>query len=245
MLICRFSLAIMRSFFLLYLIAFCFTASAQQRYISSAIIAFSGKAYERTISDINIALLDERNLSKEDRSKAYFYRGMARLELIDAGSSNITDPYLSAFQDFRRVMNLSLDAWSGRASVAAEELFDELMAGASAIRQLAVREEDDQVKLRLLNRTLDHLNAARSLHEDYHITRLLGETYLSLGVIHGKTDESRSLANYRAALRYMEQALRINNDCEVCIASLIEIALSIGDEEREERYKLLMSSFLN
>ncbi|MEO9474919.1 MAG: hypothetical protein ABJG41_05280 [Cyclobacteriaceae bacterium] len=235
----------MRSFFLLYLIALCFTASAQQRYISSAIIAFSGKAYERTISDINIALLDERNLSKEDRSKAYFYRGMARLKLIDAGASTVTDPYLSAFQDFRQVMNLNLEAWSGRANAAAEELFDELMADATAIRQLAVREDNGQVKLRLLNRTLDHLNAARIIHEDYHITKMLGETYLSLGVIHGKTDESRSLANYRASLRYMEQALRVNNDCEVCISSLIEIAMSIGDAEREERYKLLMRSFLN
>ncbi|MEP0368455.1 MAG: hypothetical protein ABJN36_16380 [Cyclobacteriaceae bacterium] len=235
----------MRSFFLLYLIAFCFTASAQQRYISSAIIAFSGKAYERTISDINSALLDERNLSKEDRSKAYFYRGMARLELIEAGTSTITDPYLSAFQDFRQVMNLGLETWRGRANAAADDLFDELMAGAAAIRQLAVREDDDQIKLRLLSRTLDHLNAAGIIHEDYHITKLLGETYLSLGVIHARTDESRSLANYRASMRYMEQALRVNNECEVCIASLIEIAMSIGDEERERRYKLLMQSFLN
>ncbi|MFY0599264.1 MAG: hypothetical protein JXR03_06300 [Cyclobacteriaceae bacterium] len=220
-------------------------SSGQQRYISSAIIAFSGGAYERTIRDINTALENESVLTVEEKSKAYFYRGIAtaRLHGMTSESGNTQNAYVDAFNDLRKVKSFNVESWGARTNKELESLFPKLKSEASKILEQSKQTQASRARRDLISSTLKHLNAAKILKDDYETQQMIGETYLALGDYYSNQDSDRSRANYRASLRYFESSLNMNNDCVSCINSLIVVSKKLSDDFRVKRYTQLIQTF--
>jgi tetratricopeptide (TPR) repeat protein len=213
---------------------------AQQRYISSAIIAFSGGAYERTIKDINTALESEATLTADEKAKAYFYRGIAtkQLALANRDSEHIlTNPFLKAYNDLIKVQSFDLQIWSVRALKEMPELFDGLITHANDAIKEQEQSTDVAVQINFLNRAINHLNAAQVIREDFEVILLLGKVYKNLGELYSQTDKSRTTANFRASLRYLELALKSKSDCSDCLDNLILVSENLGEAEKVTQYQ--------
>lgn len=218
----------------------CSISSAQQRYISSAIIAFSGGAYERTIRDINTALEDEETLNADESAKAYFYRAIAMKKLAISGVKSEqlpANPFLSAYNDLIKVKSFELESWSERATTELSELFEGLLAASEEALEIARVTTDVPVKINYYNRAINHLNAAQVIKEDFEVNFLLGITYLALGDLYSQSDETRKIANYRAAARYLDLAFKLKNDCSECLDDLIVVSQNLGDSDKVLGYQ--------
>lgn len=218
---------------------------AQQRYISSAIIAFSGGAYERSIKDINTALADESKLSDEEKSKAYFYRGLASKKMQQSNSESevLSDPAIAAYKDFKKVESLGVDSWVQRSQKELQLLLIDLKIDARSKMNEAQASQSNRSKINLLSSALKDLNATITIVEDYETYQMMGETYLAFGDTYMEEDAQRSTANFRAALRYLEAATRLNNDCEFCVDALINVSVKLNDNVRVKRYTQIKSTF--
>ena len=103
--------------------------------MSPGIIAYHSGAFERTIQDMNKAFQTSRNMDTEMRSKAYYYRAMARLSLLKAGISSPeigTDPYLNSFNDLERAVLLD-PQWSESSQAEMGLIYRELIASAKRL----------------------------------------------------------------------------------------------------------------
>lgn len=227
------------------IISFSSTVLGQQRYISSAIIAYSGKAYERTLKDINIALEGEESLDDIDKSKAYYYRAMS-LVMLYQGDQEVElplNPYLRAYEDFTKVKSFNNPVWIERANVELDKLFDGLMADARrAIENANADPNDDRTRNYIL-RALNHVNAAQAIKENYETNEILGSVYLAYGNYYLNEDPERAPANYKASIRFYEKALRQYEDCIECLDGLIEVAEKTNDRLRREQYQLIKESY--
>ena len=235
-----------RTFFLLAIIIPLF-AHAQQRYISSAIIAFSGGAYERTIKDINMALLDEQSLKRDDLAKAYFYRGLATKKLIERGEASIildSNPELDAYNDFRYVQSLDLDEWAARAATELSGLVEGLKRKATSLLSQAERSEGI-ISIRLIENALTHVNALNTLSSGVDVSLLQGRVYNQFGEYFDVSDPVRAVDNFNTAIRFLELALQQSSACQICVERLLEVARNLDDEVRIQQYELMLSGFGN
>lgn len=139
---------------------------AQQKYISRAIIAFSGGAYERTILDINTALSNTENITNVELGKAYFYRGIAKIRLLKSGieSSVIgNNPYLSAYNDIAQAIKIESGRWTVKAEKEFDKIYDDLvLEGEISLRQARAVGGGERMKV-LLGRSKDYFTAALSI----------------------------------------------------------------------------------
>lgn len=224
---------------------FSYFSKGQQRYISSAIIAFSGGAYERAIKDINVALENEDVLSASEKSKAYFYRGLSTIKLYESDQQEKLplNPYLKAFTDFNNVVSFEDSLWIIRAQKELSLLFGGLKKDAIIALNQSKTIADSPRKRNFIARALNHLNAAKMINQDFEIDKLLGDVYLAFGDYYLMQDPERSPANYRAALRFYELSFRENNDCELCIDGLIEVAINLSDSNLQKKYEQIKSTF--
>ncbi len=231
-------------FFLTALIIFS-SAQAQEQYISSAIIAFTGGAFERTIRDLNTALEQKEVLPAEEVAKAHFYRGVAisRLLITNQESGDLPkSPFLSAYQDLMKAKSANPEKWGERANSELKNLVTGLENAAKQAYDQALKTTEPKTKTIYLNRTLNHLQAAETVRINFDTYHLFAKVYQELGAMYAAEGSNRALANYRAAIRYFELSLKESKDCKDCISDLVEIATQVGDEARALQYKSLQSS---
>jgi hypothetical protein len=148
------------------LLTLSFEASGQQKYISRAIIAFSGGAYERTILDINTALSNTEDIAESELGKAYFYRGIAKIRLLSQNQEHQilgSNPYLSAYNDIAQAIKLEPGRWTTKAEKEYLKIYDELvLQGEISLRQARAVGGGSRAKI-LLGRSKDYFTAALSI----------------------------------------------------------------------------------
>lgn len=218
------------------LLVFCIIPAllpAQQRYISSAIIAYSGGAYDRSIRDLNRVLENPEQVTEEEAGKAYFYRAMARLKLAGSKPEHEelgADPFLLSHADFRAAISLNGEQWSERSKAVADELYEGLWnTGLSAFDQANYIS------------CINHLRAASTLKNNFEVNAYLGKAYEALGEDFFISQNTRSVANFRAAVNYLEDAIDIDPECLECARSLVNVATKLNDEERVRKYQHLVA----
>lgn len=219
-----------------FLIVFLFPTllMSQQRYISSAIIAYTGGAYERAIRDLNSALENPEKLAKEEAAKAYYYRALARMKLAASNSASIAlgnNPYLAANADLRNAVTFDAINWANRVQGINDELFEGLWrTGREAFTKASY------VK------SIDHFRAAAAIKTTFDLISYLGKAYEALGESYTRSQSTRDVANYRAALNYLEEAIKLEPSCIECARSLVNVSSKLNDQERVKKYQQLLDS---
>lgn len=229
------------------LILFCsllaISAQAQQGSVTTGIIAYSGAAYERAISDLTNALKNP-TISKEDQCKAHFYRGMAKLKLLrqDPDTKVLgATPFLSADADFKSCLAQDPSRWGEQFEQVKLSLFDGLYnTGLEAYNKAkTLSSESSNI---WYSRAIDHLRAAIAYQQNFHINRDLGKAYEALARIYESSGNTRAVANYRASVNYLESALNYDNDCMECAETLLNVSAQLNDESRIKKYTQLLNS---
>lgn len=236
----------MRIILISFFFIFSFTVSSQQRYISSAIIAYSGGAYERALTDLNYAFKELNAFSDEQAAKAYFYRGASTLRLVSGGKATSLIgkyPYLDVYRDFDMATKLDEAVWRSRVQPESSTLYSHLFD--EGVQLFAIAEEhtygSEQARS-YYSLTIDHLKAARSLQNNYDVNYRLGQGYHRIADNYVRAKADRFLANYTAAILSYEDALKYSPESIDCINALIEVARILQDQERIRKYRLMAAS---
>ncbi|WP_258103688.1 hypothetical protein [Marinoscillum sp. MHG1-6] len=217
------------------------TLFAQQRYISSGIIAFSGGAYERAIRDINLALENPGALSLDDASKSYFYRAASYIRLARKGASSDQGNvalFLSAYSDLKKVRSFGIPSWVERASKELYDIYPELKKQAELAYANSQNVSDSLARWALLSRSLNYLKAVTFIGPTWETNELMGKVYLGLATIAALEDQETGKRYYNDAIESFEASYKSNNECD-CVEGLLEASRKIGDKERVERYAVV------
>ena len=214
-----------------------------QNFVSPGIIAFHSGAYERTIEDMDKAF--QANASMDDglRSKAHYYRGMARLNLVKAGSNSQLigqDPYLSIYNDLSRASQLD-SQWSSSAQAEMNLIYNQLFSGAKQLYDQGIYAATEQEVSRLLGGALTKLNTAVRVRNNFEVNDLLGQTHDAIGIFYDQliddpTAQTKALDSYRTAMQFYEAALTINPRSLSSIRALKQLAYRLGERNKEIQY---------
>ena len=217
-----------------------------QNFVSSAIIAYHSGAYERTIKDIDRSMEQGSDLDRETRAKAYYYRGMARLQLKskDPGSSMMSGtPLITAFNDLNQARLLD-DHWQNMVDEEMNALYDDLILQMETSYGLGVDTDSEDSLKDQLNNALAHLNTAVRIKKDRETNTLYGKIHRAFGDFYYMIPEDQeaydlSLENYRQAVGYYEASLDEYIRSVEKVKALKELHERLGNTEKMEEYRTL------
>lgn len=211
---------------------------AQQRYISSGIIAFSGGAYERTIRDMNEALKSQGSLSVDEASKVYFYRAAAYSRLAQSNSPQ--DPavgtlFLSAYSDLRKVRSYGISSWVERSNGEFAKIYPNLKQQAELAYESSNEAISDSEQRALISRSLNYIQACMYIYSAWDTSELLGKVYNDLAIL----DAEDSVDYLERSLTAYEQAYQNNSSCGTCLDGMIKVAEKLGNAKKIAEYQEL------
>ncbi|MEP1093642.1 MAG: hypothetical protein ABJG78_00955 [Cyclobacteriaceae bacterium] len=235
----------MRAFLVIFFSALIFSANSQN-FVSPGIIAYHSGAYERTIQDMNKAFQTTRGMDSETRSKAYYYRGMARLSLLKAGTSSEelgNDPYLAAYNDLDRAVLLD-PQWRESAQAEMALIYRQLLASAKRLYDRGIYSNDENEVRSIFGSAILQITTAAKIDDTFEANDLMGKSYDALGVFYDQlVDQSdagpKAISSYQSAQRFHEKALQINPNSLETIKALRQLAYRFGDRDKEIYYAQL------
>lgn len=220
-----------------------------QNFVSPGIIAFHSGAYERTIQDMDKAFETTPDMDNDMRSKAHYYRGMARLKLIKAGNNSAAigrDPYLSIYNDLSNASRLD-NQWKATSDKELGLIFSQLVNSSKKLYDEGIYAETDTEIEQTLGFALTKLNTALQVNNTFEVNELLGKTHEAIGTYYDQyldntTAQNKALESYRNAFKHYEVALTKNNRSLSCIKSLKFLAYRLGDRQKEIEYERMESN---
>lgn len=235
----------MRAFLIIFLTTLIFGAHSQN-FVSPGIIAYHSGAYERTIQDMNKAFQTTRGMDSETRGKAYYYRGMARLNLLKAGSNSPEigiDPYLTAYNDLDRAVLLD-PKWSESANAEKGLIYRQLLAAAQRAYNRGINAETEEQVRTILGSAILKTATAAKINDTFETNDLLGKSYDAMGVFYDQLvdqqeAQKKAITSYESAKKFYERALEINPRSLESVRALKEIAYRFGDREKYLYYEQL------
>lgn len=229
-------------------ISFCLTIflSHAQNFVSPGIIAFHSGAYERTIADMNKAFEVSPNMDNDMKAKAYYYRGMARINLLKANSYSPvigSDPYLNTFNDLTQAGRLD-QQWREPAQKEMQAIYQNLVTKARASYNEGIYSNTEEDISRLFGSAILRLNTALQISNNFEVNDLLGKIYDAMGVwydqlIDNSEARQKAVSSYKSAIKYYEASLEINPQTLSNIRALKQLSYRLGDREKEQKYAQL------
>ncbi len=238
----------MRAFLTIILSTLIFGAFSQN-FVSPGIIAYHSGAYERTIQDMNKAFQTTRGMDSETRGKAYYYRGMARLNLLKAGSNSAeigNNPYQTVYDDLDRAVLLD-PKWNESVNTEKSFIYNQLLTAANQSYNLGYNAATETEVRNYFGAAILKSTTAAKINDSYEANALLGKSYLALGDFYDQyiDDESlqkRAISSYESAKEFYEKALGMNARSLESIKALKYIAYRFGDRDKEVYYAQLEAS---
>ncbi len=235
----------MRAFLILFL-SFLVFGAFSQNFVSPGIIAYHSGAYERTIQDMNKAFQTTRGMDSETRGKAYYYRGMARLNLLKAssGSSEIgNDPYLAVYNDLDRAILLD-PKWNESASAEMSLIYRQLIVNAQSAYDRGITVETEVEMRTLFGSAILKSTTAAKINDTFETNNLIGKAYDGMGIFYDQLvdqadAQKKAISSYESAQKFYEKALGQNPRSLECIRALKELAYRFGDRDKEIYYAQL------
>ncbi len=235
----------MRSFLTIFLSILLFGAFSQN-FVSPGIIAYHSGAYERTIQDMNKAFQTTRGMDSETRGKAYYYRGMARLNLLKAGSGSAeigNDPYLAVYNDLDRAVLLD-PKWSETVNAEKELIYRQLLVDAERDYNRGINAATEDEVRTILGSAILKTTTAAKINDTFETNDLLGRSYDAMGVFYDQLidqddAQKKAVTSYESARKFYERALEINPRSLKSVRALKEIAYRFGDREKYLYYEQL------
>ncbi len=220
-----------------------------QNFVSPGIIAYHSGAFERTIQDMNKAFETSPNMENDMRSKAFYYRGMARISLLKEGSSSPfigPDPYINVYNDLTNAIRLD-PQWRESSQAEMPLIYRQLVNRAVALYDQGIYAATEDEVNRLLGSAVIKLNTALSINNNYEVNDLLGKTYDAMGIFYDQLvddqdAQSKALSSYQSAMRFHESALNINPRSLENIRALKQLAYRLGDRDKEIQYAQMEAS---
>lgn len=229
--------------FLSTIFLFSILLGTSQNFVSPGIIAFHSGAFERTIQDMNKAFETSPDMDSDMRSKAHYYRGMARLNMVKAGSTSAVigrNPYLIIYRDLTKAA--SLDAkWNETANAEMNLIYKQMMSSAKRKYDQGILASTESEIDRLLRPAVTELEIAVTIKNSFEANHLMGKTYDALGIfydqlIDDQSAQAKALSSYELAVNYYEIALNMNAQSLDAIRALKDLAYRLGNREQEMRY---------
>ncbi|MEP5613678.1 MAG: hypothetical protein ABJP45_15610 [Cyclobacteriaceae bacterium] len=238
----------MRAFLVIFFSALIFSANSQN-FVSPGIIAYHSGAYERTIQDMNKAFQTTRGMDSETRSKAYYYRGMARLSLLKAGTSSSeigSDPYLAAYNDLDRAVLLD-PQWRESAQGEMALIYRQLLVSGKNLYDRGIYSNDENEVRSIFGAAILQITTAAKIDNTFETNSLLGKSYDALGIFYDQlVDQNdagpKAISSYQSAQKFYEKALELSPRSLETVRALKDIAYRFGDREKEIYYAELETS---
>ncbi|MEQ9405565.1 MAG: hypothetical protein RIM99_18395 [Cyclobacteriaceae bacterium] len=232
----------MRAFLIVFL-SFSFLIGFSQNFVSPGIIAFHSGAFERTIQDMNKAFETSPDMNSDMRSKAYYYRGMSRLNLLKSGKSSAiigSDPYHAVYNDLTQAVALDT-RWKESVDAELSLIYSQLFTSAKQKYDRGVNAETEIEVNRIFGPAITQLEAVKKIRNTFEVNELLGKSHEAIGVmfdqlIDDQNAQAKALSAYKQALEFYEYALEMNPGSIGCIRALAYISYRLGDRERQSRY---------
>ena len=239
----------MRAFLIIFFSALIFSAISQN-FVSPGIIAYHSGAYERTIQDMNKAFQTTRGMDSETRSKAYYYRGMARLNLLKAGSNSSeigNDPYLTAYNDLDRAVLLD-PQWNESAQAEMTLIYNQMISSAKKLYDQGYNASEENEVRSLFGAAILKSTTAAKINDTFEVNDLLGKSYSGLGAFYDQlvaeqsSAEQKAISSYQSAQKFLEKALELQPRSLETVKALGYIAYRFGDREKQIYYSELETS---
>lgn len=239
----------MRAFLAIFFSALLFGAHSQN-FVSPGIIAYHSGAYERTIQDMDKAFQTTRGMDGETRSKAYYYRGMARLNLLKAGSSSLeigNDPYLTSYNDLDRAVLLD-PQWNESAQAEMTLIYNKMISSAKSLYDQGINASEENQVRTIFGSAIQKITTAAKINDNFEANSLLGKSYDALGVFYDQlvpdqsTAEQKAISSYQSAQKFYEKALELSPRSLEMVRALKDIAYRFGDRDKEIYYAELETS---
>jgi len=232
----------MRAFLVIFFSALIFSANCQN-FVSPGIIAYHSGAYSRTIQDMNKAFQTTRGMDSETRSKAYYYRGMARLSLLKAGTSSQeigNDPYLAVYNDLDRAVLLD-PQWRESVQTEMSLIYRQLLANAERLYDRGIYSNDENEVRSIFGSAILHITTAAKIDDTFETNALLGKSYDALGIFYDqlvdqKDAAPKAISSYKSAQGFYEKGLQLNPRSLEIVKALGNIAYRLGDRDKQVYY---------
>lgn len=216
-----------------------------QNFVSPGIIAFHSGAFERTVQDMDKAFETSPDMDSDMRSKAHYYRGMARLNMVKAGSSSTEigrEPYVIIYDDLSKAVQLD-SKWNETAQPEMNLIYGGLVNSGRENYSAAYEYDGDRDAEfdRLIGRAIAKLKSALKIKGGFEVNELLGKSYFAIGTFYGQYQDDQLMIQktrdaYDSAIPYYETALAINPRAIESIREIKHIAYRKGDRAMEAKY---------
>lgn len=220
-----------------------------QNFVSPGIIAFHSGAFERTVQDMNKAFETSPDMDDDMRSKAYYYRGMARLNLVKAGNRSSVvgkEPYVIIYDDLSRAVQLD-SKWKATAEPEMNLIYGGLINSGREAYNAALEEVVDTEFDRLIQSAIAKLKSALKIKNGFEVNELLGKSYFAIGTYYDQyVDDQKliqkALSGYDASIPFYKTSLALNPRATQSIKDLKYIAYRKGDRAKEAEYAQMLAN---
>lgn len=232
----------MRAFLVIFFSTLILGANTQN-FVSPGIIAYHSGAYERSIQDMNKAFQTSRGMDNDTRSKAFYYRGMARLNLLKSGTASPeigNDPYLAVYNDLDRAVLLS-SQWNESVQAEMGLIYQKLIADAKRSYDLGIYSNTENEVRSLFGSAIQKVTTAAKINNSFEANDLLGKSYDAMGIFYDQLvdqedAQSKAISSYKSARQYYEVALQLNPRSLESVRALKQLAYRFGDRNEELKY---------
>ena len=181
---------------------------------------------------MNKAFQTGRGMDGDTRSKAYYYRGMARIGLLKKGSNSPEigpDPYLNVYNDLENAILLD-NQWKEPAQAEMSLIYQELLKSARSTYNLGRDTNEETEVRRLFGSSILKLTTAAKINDNFQVNSLLGKAFYDLGFFYDQladddaSAENKAVSSDESAKEYFEKAFRMNGNTLDVIRGLKDIA---------------------
>lgn len=219
-----------------------------QNFVSPGIIAFHSGAFERTVQDMNKAFETSADMSDDMRSKAHYYRGMARLSLVKSGKNSAEvgkEPYVAIYEDLSKAVQYD-SKWSETAQPEMNLIYGGLINSGRESYNAAFESAEDAEFDRLIALAFVKLKSAMKIKSGFEVNELLGKSYSAVGIYYGQYVDDPEMAKkeldaYESSIPYYKAALALNPRATESIRELRNIAYRRGDRALEAKYAQMLA----